>query len=348
MSKQFERLYHAWVIEFRERYLRWANPKARPWEMTCRECDGKCKAKDDVLVLCDHCDSVHNISCLKPPLKAVPKGVWHCTDCARKIRMDPSAKMLSAVSEHTARKRAELGDIPKKKVFQKMYLVKWAGLGYEFCTWETKEDINDDALIEQFYKENNMTPDEPDITSDEVIEFMTDVKHLTKENAGGMNNIPELRCQLYSQTRAFHFLKFGMDLPQKLRAECGPHTKDSTIDVAKEAGDADAAVKMRMKHMPPLLVGEYDAVVPMTDHGLLMNVGEVNGSVAFLGYRQFPDGRKGPSETNNIIRSSGDKIIAVDGVSTVSQFLNHADFLFNFTCSPTLYIFSSISGWQKF
>ena len=25
MAKQFERLYHAWVLDFRERYLRWAS-----------------------------------------------------------------------------------------------------------------------------------------------------------------------------------------------------------------------------------------------------------------------------------------------------------------------------------
>merc|ERR1719223_1127836 len=30
LSKRFERLYAAWVIAFRDKYLRWANPKARP------------------------------------------------------------------------------------------------------------------------------------------------------------------------------------------------------------------------------------------------------------------------------------------------------------------------------
>jgi hypothetical protein len=49
-----------------------------------------------------------------------------------------------------------------------------------------------------------------------------------------------------------------------------------------------------------------------------MNVGEVGGSVAFLGYRSFPDGSKGPAEEQKLIREAGDKIISVDGVSTVS------------------------------
>ncbi len=261
MSKRFERLYKEWVLDFRNKYLRWANPKARPWE-----------TKND----------------------------------------------LSEV-ELAARKRAELGDIPMKKVIIKKYLVKWAGLGYEHCTWETKEDINDDALIQYFYKENNMTPDEPDLTSNDLVESMKNVKHLTKENAGGYNEIPDFRCQLYSQTCAFQFVKFGVNPPPKLCDECGKNSKDFiTSSDEKKSEDTNPAVEMRLKHMPALLVGEYDAVVPMTEQGLLMNVGEVNGSVAFLGYRQFQDGTKGPAELNNIIKSSGDKIIAVDGTSTVS------------------------------
>jgi hypothetical protein len=67
--------------------------------------------------------------------------------------------------------------------------------------------------------------------------------------------------------------------------------------------------------LPPLMTGEYDAIVPITSKGLMMNVGEIHGSVAFLGYRNLPDGSKGPAEINNLIRTVGDKIIAVDGVS---------------------------------
>merc|ERR1719253_2523935 len=50
-----------------------------------------------------------------------------------------------------------------------------------------------------------------------------------------------------------------------------------------------------------------------------MNVGEVNHSVAFLGYRQFPDGSQGPAEQKQIVRSVGDKIVSVDGISTVGK-----------------------------
>ena len=71
--------------------------------------------------------------------------------------------------------------------------------------------------------------------------------------------------------------------------------------------------------LPPPLVGEYDAIIPITSKGLLLNVGEIHGSVAFLGYRQFPDGSKGPAEAKNLIRNVGDKIIAVDGKSTIGK-----------------------------
>jgi hypothetical protein len=86
-----------------------------------------------------------------------------------------------------------------------MYLVKWAGLGYEFCTWETKEDINDDGLIAEFHRLNNMTPDEPDLTEEEVSKVLDEMKHVSHGDAGGMHCIPDLRVQLYAQSRAFQF-----------------------------------------------------------------------------------------------------------------------------------------------
>lgn len=60
-------------------------------------------------------------------------------------------------------------------------------------------------------------------------------------------------------------------------------------------------------------------VVTVTPMGLMLNVGEASGGVAFLGYRQFQDGSKGPAEMNNLIRQKGDVIIAVNGQSTVGR-----------------------------
>ncbi len=303
--------------------------------------DGKCGTKDADLVLCDHCDAMYGYKCLTPPLEKLPTGVWHCPDCRPKLKSAKGVRMMSAVSEQAARKRAELGDTPKRKVNQKMYLVKWMGLGYEFCTWETKEDIGNPALIAEFHKLNNSIQDERVMAEEAVTKLLSTTEHINQDNAGGSSCIPDLRIQLYAQSRAFEFIKFGVDVPSKLSQLCGPITKTS-IDILSTHYDSmkhPREVLERLNEMtyrialhdtlprvmkvnsdlPPLMFGEYEAVVPITSKGLMMNVGEIHGSVAFLGYRQFSDGTKGPAEINNIIRGVGDKIIAVDGVSTVNK-----------------------------
>merc|ERR1712232_288130 len=68
MSKQFERLYQAWVVKFKDKHLRWVDPKARPWETSCRASDGSCNATDEEMTVCDHCDAMYGMKCLKPPL----------------------------------------------------------------------------------------------------------------------------------------------------------------------------------------------------------------------------------------------------------------------------------------
>ena len=350
MSKQFERLYHAWVLDFREKYIRWADPRARPWEYTCRVHDGKCGTSDDKMVLCDHCDGMYGFQCLTPPLAKVPTKAWHCPECRTKLKSTKGVRMLSAVAENAARKRAELGDVPKKTINQVMYLVKWAGLGYEFCTWETKADIGNDSLIAQFHKLNHGGfSDEADLSTEHIEEFYQEVKHVTVANAGGLGIVPMLRSQLYSQCRAIEFLKHSLVLPGSVSNEIGPMTiaisRRPQIDIQNDVDD-NSQIKHKHPHevveclydivykvarqerplpirsntfLPPPLSGEYDTIIPITAKGLMMNVGEIQGAVAFLGYRQLPDGRKGPAELGNVVRSFGDKIIAVDGVSTVGK-----------------------------
>lgn len=339
MSKLFERLYHAWVLDFRDRYLRWASPAARPWETTCRGCDGNCDGDEAREVLCDHCDAHYNIKCLKPKLKKVPKGAWHCPSCAPKIGKNRSVTILSAVSEQAAKKRAMMGDIPKKPVKQKMFLVKWAGLGYEHCTWETQEDINDDAAIAEFRRLEGVTPEEPDLTEKEIQEVINSAVTVSHENAGGKgvaDDLVEMRSQLYAQTRSFQFMKFGMDTPCLLAAECGPNQKIAACDSVQPAPEEvklclddivwkvannsfDFSSSFHNSLLPPPLEGEYDVRIPVTSSGLMLNVGEVKGSVAFLGYRKLPDGSPGPSEIRQLVRNHGDIIIAVNGQSVVGK-----------------------------
>lgn len=68
--------------------------------------------------------------------------------------------------------------------------------------------------------------------------------------------------------------------------------------------------------LPPLHIGEYDVALPLTTAGFMINVGEIQGCVAFVSYRPFPDGNIGPAEKEGLIRTPGDKIVAINGAST--------------------------------
>jgi len=276
--------------------------------------------------------------------------------------------LLSAATEQAARKRAEMGDIPKKPVKQKMFLVKWAGLGYEHCTWETQADINDDAIIAEFRRLEGVTPEEPDMTEKEVQDVIQSAVAPKKGSTGNNAEMDAFKLQLNAQQRAFQFKKFGMDTPHLVAAEVGPkeqlftgsksasNDKQHPSEVATvleevvwkvATNDADFSNSYHHSLLPPPLYGEYDAKIPgkfdypclnilidlskhmltllllinpiVTTMGLLLNVGEVDKNVAFLGYRQFPDGTKGPAEVKNLCKRNGDIIIAVNGKSLVGK-----------------------------
>ena len=63
----------------------------------CRIC--RRKTDPENMLLCDGCDRGHHMYCLKPKLKAVPKGDWFCSDCKPKERMrSPKKKARRAFS----------------------------------------------------------------------------------------------------------------------------------------------------------------------------------------------------------------------------------------------------------
>jgi hypothetical protein len=217
-----------------------------------------------------------------------------------------------------------------------MYLIKWAGLGYEYCTWETREDINSDELIAEFHRLNNGFSDAFDMEESVVSDFLDKTEHVNETNAGGIACVPTLRSQLYAQTRALQFVKFGLEMPEVVGCECGPSVKATSTGSKvqkhpKEVLECVSDLVFRVAHkqrtrtlrshtsLPPPLAGEYDTIIPVTAKGLMMNVGEVNNSVAFLGYRKNSDGSKGPAELAKLIRNVGDIIIAVDGESTIGK-----------------------------
>ena len=278
MSKLFERLYHAWVLDFRDRYLRWADPAARPWDASCRKSEGVCKTPENQMVSCDHCDAMYGINCLKPKLKKVPKGVWHCPTCAPKVGKNRTVAFLSAVTEQAAKKRAEMGDVPKKQVKQKMFLVKWAGLGYEHCTWETQEDVNGDAIIAEFRRLEGVVPESPDMTEKEVQEVLRSAGAAPRDETVGGGGTAPLQAQLRAQQWAFQFQKFGLDTPRRVGDQCGPQesalSRDrgehplevSTLvqELAWKVANSDDVLtnSYHCSQLPPPLNGEYDVILP--------------------------------------------------------------------------------------
>lgn len=236
LGMMFERLYQAWVVAYSDGSMPMADPLARPWEMSCRGCMEE--GHDDQMLLCDHCDANHHIYCLRPPLTKVPEDAWMCPRCIQWFART-GAKLLSAAAEEDARQLVD-GATARKviNVRKKKYLVKWRGLSYRECTWETAKDIGDDELITEFHKLNDSPPDEPPLTHAELgVELMKDRKNPNYPagiNMGRENPIMDLDAQIYAQVRAYHFFKWNKTVPEALLRECGPAAYSHLLGASEE------------------------------------------------------------------------------------------------------------------
>jgi len=221
LSLVFERLYQAWVLSFQEGLVYMTDPVARPWESTCRSClkDGQ----DDLMLLCDHCDAGYHIFCLNPPLSAVPEDAWVCPHCTDWLKRS-GARALSASVEDEARKMIESAKERKIRCVRvKKYLVKWRGLSYRDCTWETPKDINDDQAIADYHTLNDTPPEEPPLTQAEIgAELAKERRNQKYPAIHAPSAIRDLDAAVYSQMRALHFLRFNTAPPEALVRECGP------------------------------------------------------------------------------------------------------------------------------
>lgn len=96
--------------------------------------------------------------------------------------------------------------------------------------------------------------------------------------------------------------------------------EEAVIDLTSSGNDRPAKQTSKPKEPPietstslsPLIEEEYEVSVPVTNHGLLLEVGKTKNHTAVLGYRRAPGGVKGPAEIGNLIRQSGDRIVAVN------------------------------------
>ncbi|KAJ1414445.1 hypothetical protein B484DRAFT_434970, partial [Ochromonadaceae sp. CCMP2298] len=147
--------------------------------------------------------------------------------------------VMSATAEDDVRSSVEQGLTRKAvRVRAKKYLVKWRGLSYRECTWETAKAINDDEIISEFHRLNDSPPDEPPLTQAEIgLELAKDRKaqlYPAGINKGRENPVTDMDAQIYAQVRSYHFLKWGKSVPGALLRESGPSTYAYTLGLREE------------------------------------------------------------------------------------------------------------------
>ncbi|CAM9699444.1 unnamed protein product, partial [Discosporangium mesarthrocarpum] len=219
LHQKFERLFQAWVVNFADKddRLPWDDPAARPWEDACRRCEKTAAAEMGEMLLCDTCDAEYHCTCLG--LTKVPKGQWLCPRCQDQLHKGHT--LYSHAMEEELATRTQEPEAQTRVIQVQKYLVKWSNLSYQFCTWETREEINDDGKIEEFHRLNDHPPLSPPMSEEEVMKTLSRANHDVLPALRVPDTGQEYNAHIYCQVRAFHFLRYGVIPPLTLMRECG-------------------------------------------------------------------------------------------------------------------------------
>ncbi|CAM9761275.1 unnamed protein product, partial [Laminaria digitata] len=296
------------------------------------------------MLICDTCDAEHHCKCLG--LNAPPKGQWLCPIC--KVMLHKGQTLFSHQTEVEKAKLSQMPQPTMEIVDEQKYLVKWSGLSYQFCTWETREELNNDEAIEQFHKLNDHPPLSPPMSEEELIRTLSQTNHDVLPALREPSSVLEFNAQIYSQIRAFHFLRQGMSPPVGLLRECGkeaamfaeqqeavakapveaPPSQDE-VDIRSLMFDMKVSLSHGKKYeppprsdMPPLPMHqyEYEVTLPKENGSLFMNIhqqscgGVICVSVSSLCPRMPPRQHEPTPVMRSHLVAVGDVITAINGL----------------------------------
>ncbi len=344
LSKHFERLYATWVMDYQDKSIPYDDPQSQPWELSCRKC--LLDNRPDCIILCDCCDAEYHTFCLTPKLSKVPDELWQCPRC--QFRLAQGDRLHSHALEEEARARADNADKAHRIIKVKKYLVKWRGLSYADCTWETQEEINDDEVIDKFHILNDEPPQEPPLTKEEITYELNSLNRAVIPAMLDPNSNAEINAQIYAQARSWHFLRHGMKPTVELLKECGTATsgyvtceenkvKDNVklgLEITTLMCDVLSCVAQGPKYSAnygPLLPMEFEETIPKVNDSLYLNVAEHGSFVRVESFRSLPDGSPAPV-AHSLVRP-GNFIVGVNGVECDG--LGFDDIVFLLTNSPS-------------
>ncbi|KAJ7370947.1 histone binding [Desmophyllum pertusum] len=105
------------------------------------------------LLLCDTCNLVYHMSCLDPPLTAVPPGMWLCPRCKERVEEDepmPWPGTLAVVHSYLAHKTAK--EVEKNKLLKRSEELK-----AERVELEAKAKQLSNAIMEQMQAKSELS-----------------------------------------------------------------------------------------------------------------------------------------------------------------------------------------------